>query len=319
MAAPNLLTVLSGLGVDGLVGDPPRLPHPVVGLGWVIAGLERWLNRPGRSPLLLRWLGILTVGLVVGLAFGATLLLLEWLGPVGWLYWPVNAWLMGTTVARRGLQEAGSAIYRALRNGDLAAARAEAGKIVGRDTGGLGEAEVVRAGVESVAENTVDGIIAPLCYGLLGGTPLAMAYRAVNTLDSMLGYKNERFRHFGWAAARLDDLANYLPARLTGLLLVAAAGLLGGAARQSWRIMRRDARKHPSPNGGWPEAAVAGALGIRLGGFNVYHGRTSFRAYLGNPDRPLEAEDLRRAVRLLNGATVLWLVLAAVIGLGMQG
>ena len=311
MGPLNYLTVLGGLLIDSLVGDPPWLPHPVVGMGKVIAGLERWLNRPNRSTRSLHGLGILTVGIVLVLVFGMTLLVLHWLKPIGWLHWLVNIWLMGTTVARRGLREAGIAIYRALRVGDLATARNEAGKIVGRDTSASPEPEVIRAGVESVAENTVDGVIAPLFYGLLGGTPLAMAYRAINTMDSMLGYKNERFLHFGWAAARLDDLANYLPARIGGWLMVAAAGLLGGDAKRAWRMMRRDARKHPSPNGGWPEAAAAGALGVRLGGFNSYHGRTSFREYLGDPVRPLEPGDILRVIRMLNVATLL-LVLAAV-------
>lgn len=170
--------------------------------------------------------------------------------------------------------------------------------------------------METVAENIVDAVIAPLFFALIGGAPLAMAYRAVNTLDSMVGYKNEKYLHLGWASARLDDLANWIPARLTAGLLTVAAAMFSLQWKQAIKMVKRDARKHPSPNSGFPESAVAGALGIRLGGENSYQGVISFRAFMGDPDRPLEAEDIRVTNRLLVGVSVLFTMLGtAVLGL----
>ncbi|MNI57531.1 cobalamin biosynthesis protein [compost metagenome] len=171
--------------------------------------------------------------------------------------------------------------------------------------------------METVAENIVDAVISPLFYALIGGAPLAMAYRAVNTLDSMVGYKNDKYIHLGWASARLDDVANYIPARLTALMLAAASWCLRLDAGSALRIVRRDASSHPSPNSGYPESAVAGALGIRLGGYNSYHGVMSFRAYMGDNTREMEAEDIPRTAKLMffvsNSfvllATILWLIL----------
>ncbi len=182
--------------------------------------------------------------------------------------------------------------------------------IVGRETSHLDEPEIVRGTVETVAENIVDAVISPLLYALIGGAPLAMAYRAVNTLDSMVGYKNEKYIHLGWASARLDDIANWIPARLTALLLTVSAFILRMNGRRAWRTMRRDARKHPSPNSGFPESTVAGALGIRLGGVNVYHGVESFRAYMGDALRPMESRDILLANRLLLTVSVLFVLLA---------
>lgn len=303
----NLLTVTGGLALDRLAGDPPRIPHPVVGFGKSIAFLERVLNRKGFSPWLLRINGLVTVFLILAVAYILSYYTLRLLAPLPWLYWPVNLWLMGTTVAAKGLSQAGNTIYRLLNEGRLKEARIEVGKVVGRDTDQLGTEEITRATVETITENTVDGVISPLFYGLIGGLPLAMVYRAINTLDSMLGYKNERFLYFGWAAARVDDLANLIPARLTALLMALSAFLLGLNWRNGIRITLRDAGKHPSPNGGWPEAMVAGALGVRLGGCNYYQGVASFRNFLGDQARPLEAEDIRSALRILN--TTVFLVL----------
>ncbi|MNI51510.1 cobalamin biosynthesis protein [compost metagenome] len=205
------------------------------------------------------------------------------------------------------------AVYKELRKGDIPAARSALGMIVGRDTAALDSPEIVRGTVETVAENIVDAVISPLFYALLGGAPLAMAYRAVNTLDSMVGYKNDKYRDLGWASARLDDVANYIPARLTALLLTLCARLLRLDWRRCWHMVRRDARKHPSPNSGYPESAVAGALGIRLGGFNVYHGVTSFRAYMGDPLRSLEPEDIIVASRLMLLSSSIFVLLCAAV------
>lgn len=208
-------------------------------------------------------------------------------------------------------------VYRHLKQQDWPAARTSLGMIVGRDTAHLDEPEVVRGTVETVAENIVDAIVSPLFYALIGGAPLAMAYRAVNTLDSMVGYKNDKYLHLGWASARLDDVVNWIPARLTAILLIVGAWVMKLDAKGAARMVTRDARLHPSPNSGFPESAVAGALGIRLGGHNVYHGVASFRAYMGEATRPMEAEDIVQTSRLMFWSAGAFVVLCVFITLGV--
>jgi adenosylcobinamide-phosphate synthase len=181
--------------------------------------------------------------------------------------------------------------------------------VVGRDTGRLDEAEVTRATVETVAENITDGIVSPLFFAALGGVPLAFAYRAVNTLDSMVGYKNDRYLAFGWASARFDDLCNYLPARLTAFFLLLAAFLLPGfSARGAAEALMRDARKHPSPNSGYAEATVAGAMGIRLGGCNYYFGQPSWRAYMGEERERLAARHIKKTIAMMYAVTIFFVI-----------
>jgi adenosylcobinamide-phosphate synthase len=188
---------------------------------------------------------------------------------------------------------------RSVQRGDLAQARADLAMIVGRDTGSLDEPEIVRAAIETVSENFGDGVVAPLFYLALLGPAGMAAYKAVNTLDSMVGYKNDLYRELGWASARLDDLLNYVPARLSAALIWIASGVLGMDVRRSVRVTLRDASNQPSPNSGWPEAAFAGALGVQLGGVNHYRGVESRKAYMGDPVRPLVVEEFCRARRLL--------------------
>lgn len=297
--------------VDLAVGDPRVLPHPVVLMGKAIERLESVLRRIAASPAGLRAAGMVTAVVVAGGSWLLTSVLVQWAFAFNrWLGLALSVWLISTTIAARGLAGAASEIFTLLKNGDLAEARRKAGWIVGRDTGNLDIRDVTRATVETVAENIVDGVVAPMFYAFIGGAPLAMAYRAVNTLDSMLGYKNERYIDFGMASARLDDLANYIPARLTGLLLLASAILAGMDPKRALTAVLRDAPGHPSPNSGIPEAAVAGALGVRLGGLNYYGGRASFRAYMGEDLNPLEPEHIKQTIKLL----YLTSTLAAVTG-----
>lgn len=292
------VAVLLAFLVDLAVGDPPRLPHPVIIIGKTISGLERVLYAPGTPGGIL--CGGLTALAVVGTAYAATaalLFFLNWVHP--WLALAAEIWLISTTLAARGLARAAGDVLRPLAAGDLHLARRMVGRIVGREIGSMDSREATRATVETVAENTVDGVIAPLLYAFIGGAPLAMAYRAVNTLDSMLGYRSERYIYFGRFSARLDDAANYLPARIGGLMLLAAAWITGRNARGALMAVIRDARMHPSPNSGIPEAAVAGALGVRLGGRNVYGGRESFRHYLGDNVYPLSPDHIRQSVDLM--------------------
>lgn len=319
-----MLQVLFAYLVDLLVGDPRRLPHPVIIIGKAIESLEKGLRLRCESPRALRLAGVLLATLVVSGAFGGTwavLWLLYLAHPL--LALAVEIWLISTTIAARGLASAAGEIFRLLATGDLLRARAKVAWIVGRDTAHMDGPEVTRATVETVAENTVDGVVAPLFYALLGGAPLAMAYRAVNTLDSMVGYRNERYLDLGWFSARLDDAANYLPARLTGIFMLAGAWLTGRDVRGALSALRRDARSHPSPNSGIPESVVAGALGVQLGGLNYYGGTVSRRATMGDNLKPLQPLNilavvdlmyLASALALVSGLAAVWLVKFLALG-----
>ena len=315
------LVLLAAYVIDRIVGDPRSLPHPVIGMGKAITAVERVIRRFCSRPLSLRRTGLLLPLCVAGGAWVLTAILLWLLSFVSpWLVWLAEAWLISTTIASKGLKDAGMAVYVELRKGNIPAARKALSMIVGRDTSALDSPEIVRGTVETVAENIVDAIISPLFYALIGGAPLAMAYRAVNTLDSMVGYKNEKYRDLGWASARLDDVANFIPARITAVLLVLCARLLRMDWRRCLQTVKRDARLHPSPNSGFPESAVAGALGIRLGGENVYHGVASFRAYMGDPVRTMEPDDIIQASRMMMLCSSLFVVICVVmacIGMGV--
>ncbi|MCL4426500.1 MAG: adenosylcobinamide-phosphate synthase CbiB [Firmicutes bacterium] len=309
MFSQGFLTAAAYL-VDLLVGDPPFLTHPVVYMGRFISWLEGRLWVKDEVPWRLRLKGVFLALSLIGLAYQSTALLLQGIQLLHpWLAQSLEIWMISTTIAARSLDQAATRVYLPLMEGDLVQARTLVGKIVGRDTGNLPEREIVRATIETVAENTVDGVLSPLFYAFLGGAPLAMAFKAISTLDSMVGYRDERYLHFGWASARLDDLANYLPARISLPLLALAANLLALDGKRAWVTARRDARKHPSPNGGIPEAAVAGALGVQLGGVNYYDGKPAFRALLGEPRRDLERKDIRRAVRLMYLSSLLLVLL----------
>jgi len=306
---PLYQQILLAILLDLLLGDPRWLPHPVQGIGWLAQRSEAPLRRLIANPKLA---GIIAVLLVVGSAvlvgFGLlkTAALLHPLAEDA-----VAILLLYTCFATRSLHDHAVAVYRPLMAGNLVEARQRVGWLVGRDTDQLDEGEVTRAAVESVAENTVDGCTAPLLFACLAGPLGALSYKAISTLDSTFGYKNEQYLQFGWASARLDDLASLRPARLTALLVVPAALLLRLDAGTAWRIFKRDRHNHPSPNGGQIEAAVAGALGVRLGGINSYFGQPSSRPFMGDPLQPLVARHILQAVWLM------WLVygLVALIGL----
>lgn len=306
---PFYQQILLAILLDLLLGDPRWLPHPVQGIGWLAQRSEAPLRRLIANPKLagivaVVWVVGSTVLLGLGLLKGAALLhpLLGNLTAILLLY---------TCLATRSLHDHALAVYRPLKAGNLVEARQRVSWLVGRDTEQLDEGEVTRAAVESVAENTVDGCTAPLLYACLGGALGALAYKAISTLDSTFGYKNERYLQFGWASARLDDLANLIPSRLTALLTIAAAFVLRLRAGNAWRIFWRDRHNHPSPNGGQIESTVAGALGVRLGGVNSYFGKPSTRPFMGDPLQPLQAVHILQVVRLM------WLGygLTALIGL----
>lgn len=286
--------------IDRVVGDPRGLPHPVVIIGWWITRLERVIRSLVKREEHLKIAGLLFPLFIVTGSYAAVWLIVWGAALISpWLSFALSAWLISTTIAAKGLADAGMEIARHLVAGDLVQARRSLSMVVGRDTDRLDEPEICRGAVETVAENIVDAIVSPLIYAAIGGAPLAMAYRAANTLDSMVGYKNEKYLHLGWASARFDDVLNYIPARLTALLLVAASWLQRLDWQQCWTMIRRDAHLHPSPNSGLPEAGVAGALGVQLGGLNTYQGVPSNHAKLGNPHRPLRAGDIKSTVSLM--------------------
>ena len=307
--------VLGGFVLDALFGDPAWLPHPVVFMGRCISRLEHFLR--ARFPASPR--GQLAAGAVLAFClpvgtFAFTALVCRGaarLHPL--LGLAVQTFWCGQALAAKGLVQESSRVYAQLKKGDLPAARKAVSRIVGRDTAALTAEGVTRAAVETVAENTSDGVIAPLLYMLIGGAPLALTYKAINTMDSMVGYKNETYLSFGRAAAKLDDLANYVPSRLAALLWVAAAALTGGSARGAWRIWRRDRRNHASPNSAQTESACAGALGVQLAGPAFYFGEYYDKPTIGDALRPIQPEDILRADRMMYAASGLALALGAAI------
>lgn len=299
----GLFVILAAVLLDLLLGDPRWLPHPVVGIGRFIAFLEKWLRRLVGNE---RLGGILLLVITVGATYLVAFMILQGAYAVSpSLGFTVSVIIAYACLAARSLHDESRIVAKALVRGDLLKARRLLSRIVGRDTDQLSEPEIWRALVETVSENSSDGVIAPLLFLMLGGPALALAYKAVNTLDSMVGYKNNRYIRFGWASARFDDLANYIPARLTGLLMVLVAPLTGLSGRKAWRIMCRDGRNHASPNSGIPEAATAGALGVQLGGTNTYFGVPVAKPTLGAASKPLAMEAYQGAVRLMYGTELL--------------
>jgi len=302
---------LAALAMDAAIGWPQTLyakvGHPVGGFARLIDRCEAAWNRAELSSSRRRMLGIVTAGLVIGVGVGAGWLAGELAGGLlGRWGWIGAALVAAPGLAQRSLDDHVRPVAAALEQGDLAAARGAVGRIVGRDTAALDEAGISRATVESLSESFCDGVVAPLFWLLLLGLPGLWAYKAINTADSMIGHREPRWRAFGWAAARSDDLANLLPARLGGALLCLAGG--GG-----WLVMWRDARNHASPNAGWTEAAMAGVLEVRLAGPIAYDGAVADKPWIGSGRADLSAADIRRALEVYRRACLLlWLVAGSV-------
>ncbi len=305
--------------LDLVIGDPRIYPHPVVYIGKAIQWQEKLIRRYARTRAELRIAGIFLWLSIVGgtyLFFGAII----------WFAYKFNAYLgvftmvflMSQALAVNSLYKHVMAVVTPLKQGDVGSARKALSMIVGRDTEQLNEKEILRAVVETVAENTVDGITAPMFYGFIGGPPLALAYKAVNTLDSMVGYKNDKYIDLGWASARLDDLANYIPARITGLLYLLISPITPGGFRNVFKTIWNDARRHPSPNSGIPEAAAAGALAIQLGGVNYYAGIESNRALIGENQKPIEISDVNWSLLLMFMVSLIMLLLGVLISVFLK-
>ncbi len=297
----------AGFLLDLLVGDPKGWPHMVRGMGALIGALEKRLYGMQKKRAAGRILAAIVLAVSAGLP--AVLLYLAY-GISPWVYAAAEAFFCWQALSVKSLKAESRAVYDALMKADIEESRQAVSVIVGRDTGALDEAGIARAAVETVAENTSDGVAAPIFYMALGGAPLACAYKAVNTMDSMIGYKSERYIDFGRCAAKLDDGFNYLPSRLCALIMIAAAGICGFKAENAFRIWRRDKRKHASPNSAQTEAAVAGALGVRLGGDAYYFGKIYKKPAIGDAVRMIEPGDILRAHRLLY-ATAFFMILLA--------
>lgn len=296
--------------LDFFIGDPPNWPHPVRWIGNLISAVQRMIRRYCHSDMMLRIGGAVMWIVVVGLTWGVcwgVLTLAQSIHP--WLGWGIEIWMIFTVLAGRCLADAARDVERPLRANNLAESREKLSWIVGRNTSQLQPQQINRAVVETVAENTVDGIIAPLFFLFLGGAPLAMAYKAVNTLDSMVGYKHEKYRAIGMVSARLDDVANFIPARLSWLLLGVAAFLCRKDGSRALHIGWRDRYNHSSPNCAWSEATVAGALGIRLGGPNDYFGERVEKPWIGDAQRDISVDDISQTIRLMWVASTLALAL----------
>lgn len=306
----TVAAVVAGFLLDALLGDPRRIPHPIVAMGNAIAWLEPRLRAAfPDTPSGARRAGVVLVAVLCAGSFGATWCLIAVAGLVHPLLgFAVETWLCCQALAACELRRQSMRVVRELTREGLPAARRAVGMIVGRDTEALDERGVLKAAVETVAENTADGVVGPLVYLIVGGAPLGMLYKAVNTMDSMVGYKNERYLDFGRAAARVDDVLGFIPARLAALCMIAAAPAAGLSAKGAWRIWRRDRFNHASPNSAQTESAMAGALGVELAGSAVYFGKLVEKPTMGDATRPIEREDVRRANRLMVLASALSLV-----------
>jgi len=295
--------------LDLIIGDPYWLPHPVRTIGKIIEYLERILRKNNQNQRAEKIKGIFLTVITVGLSYYIIYFLIYIAGIISpGIKFAFSSFFIFTALSTKNLGEEAFSVYRALKENNLELARERVSRIVGRDTRDLDENGIVRATVETVAENTVDGIISPLFYAVLGGAPLAMAYKAVNTLDSMVGYKNEKYLYFGWFSAKLDDLANYLPARISVLLIPVASLMLRQRGLAALRAIFRDGKKSPSPNAGIPEAGFAGALGIQLGGVNFYQGVEEYRPVLGEKLKRKSSKDILQAIRLSYTVSTLMLL-----------
>lgn len=317
MVGYHLAAILAGYLLDLCLGDPHSMPHPVRAIGNLIVWLEKYLRPAGKKHATERGerrAGVLFVCLVL-LVTGSVAGAILWISRLGgiWIQTVVEAVMTYYLLAARSLRDESMAVCRKLEAGEIEEARYAVSMIVGRDTKPLSEAGIARAAVETVAENASDGVIAPLFYLAIGGPLLGWLYKAVNTMDSMVGYKNDRYLHFGRAAAKLDDLVNLIPSRLAALLLIVSAYLLRYDGKNAYRIWRRDRRNHKSPNSAQTESACAGALGLRLAGDAWYFGKLVPKPYIGDEIHPIEPQDIRRVNRLMYGAAGIMGMIALVV------
>ncbi|KGR91235.1 cobalamin biosynthesis protein CobD [Ureibacillus massiliensis 4400831 = CIP 108448 = CCUG 49529] len=303
----HIFAVIFGQILDLIIGDPPKWPHPIRWVGNLITFLTKRLNRGSARFLKGAIVSIIVVGSVTIMTM--TIVYIAYRTHL-YIGIAVEVLLIAIGLAQKSLKQAAMVVYDALEKNDIVEARTKLSWIVGRDTSNLDEPEIVRGVVETVSENTSDGITAPLFYAILFGAPGLWAYKAINTLDSMVGYKNEKYIQFGKFSARLDDVANFIPSRITGfIILLFTKNHTNLRFNKRFKLWLTDAKKHPSPNSGYLEAATAYQLGIRLGGYNSYHGITSFRAYMGEPLASLNRTQIKKAIRQMYIASILFTII----------
>jgi len=306
--------IILGFVLDLIFGDPVKFPHPIKGIGSVIKFLEQ-IVRNSFSNLkiggfFLAWIVILTTYVITSL--------IVWVSTQIFSQFIICGIIIFTTLSIRSLDKESKAVYEALIVDDINLARIQLAKIVGRDTHNLNKSEISRGAIETIAENTVDGIISPLFYAFLGGPALAMAFKSVSTLDSMVGYKSTIYKEIGWFSARIDDLANFIPARISAYLIPLASWLCGRKGISSLKIIIRDGHKNPSPNSGIPEAGFAGALNIQLGGLNYYQGEMYLKPFLGDANEPIEPKHILQAIKLMYLTSFLMLITGFLVVAGIK-
>ncbi|MBC5998267.1 cobalamin biosynthesis protein [Romboutsia ilealis] len=309
----NILSIYIGYITDLIVGDPYSFPHPVRYIGKLIRYVEKKVRKVANTDKGLKIGGFVLWFFTVIPTYLITYLIIKLSSFNTYVYVFVNAFIIYTTLATKCLKDEAVKIYRVLKTGDLEQSRIQLSYIVGRDTEHLSEKEIIRATVETVSENTVDGIIAPMFYAFIGGAPLAMAYKAVNTLDSTVGYKNEKYIHIGFASAKIDDIANYIPARISVLLMSIGSLVLGYNYKNAVKIAIRDRKNHKSPNCAFSEGAVAGALGIQLGGTNIYFGQEVYKPTIGEKDREIESDDIVKTNRIMYATSIASMIVFTLI------
>jgi adenosylcobinamide-phosphate synthase len=314
--SPSGLLVVAAL-LDFILGDPWGWPHPVQAMGWVIHHTSRWFINTVKSPTSQRVVGVLLGALLVSgsalASWGLVRITTDLWPPFGWV---MEVVLLASCFAGRSLRAAAESVLLALKTQPIAGARQTLSRYVGRDTAELSEPEILRAILETVAENSTDGVMAPLFYAMvglalpmIGPVPLAMAYKAASTLDSMVGYREAPYTHIGWFSAKLDDALTWLPCRLNVLTL----GLISGQLQAVWKLCRQDAHQDPSPNSGWSECTYAAILGVQLGGVNAYQGVIKIKPLLGKAYRPITPERIHLALRLMRNSFLFWVLIALVI------
>lgn len=308
-----MIDIVLAVVIDWIIGDPYWFPHPVIYIGKLIKFLEMQGRRLFKKDNQIKMYGLFIVIKVASVSFLVPFVLLKLTEGITWLHHTLNIFILWTTLAARCLHKEAKKVYTSLNQEDIEDARLKLSYIVGRDTSQLSEQEIVRADVETVAENASDGVIAPLIYAMIGGAPIAMLYKGINTMDSTLGYMNEKYKYIGYFPAKVDDIFNLIPARVTGALMCIAAPIVKGNIIESLRIMIRDRKNHKSPNCAYPEGAAAGALGVQLGGTNIYFGQKVYKPTIGERKKELDKGHILDVIKLMYGTETLTLLIYCLI------
>ncbi|MFD3158441.1 adenosylcobinamide-phosphate synthase CbiB [Haloimpatiens sp. FM7330] len=305
----NVIDICIAVIIDWIVGDPYWFPHPIIYIGKFIKFLEKKFRSVSKEEKNLKVYGGFIVIIVAFTSFIVPYLTLKISNVIPIVYHVVNVIIIWTTIACKCLKQEAKKVYTSLENNDIEDARIKLSYIVGRETKSLSKDEIIRADVETVAENASDGVIAPLFYAMLGGAPLAMMYKGINTMDSMLGYLTKEYKNIGFFPAKVDDLANLIPARITGILMCIMAPVVKGNIIQSLKILKRDRKNHKSPNCAYPEAATAGAMRVQLGGTNTYFGEVIYKPTIGDKIKKLTKEHIVESIKLMYASEILMILI----------